>query len=254
MKHLIYTSLFLVVLYSCGEEGCTDVIASNYDTEATIDDNSCEYDYLLNLNMRLTDNGNTLSTNDSFEFDGNTFRLETMKYYISNLEIETENETEMLLDIHLFDMEKPSTHSLSFNLENKDFGNINFRLGMDSTQNALDQQTVATDHPQGTDNNTFWQMTKIYIFVMVEGKLDEGNNGEERSITYHIADPVLLKNISLSANLNYDSESTKTVNLDLEISEIFNNVDLETVLPHEQNSSDLAIQLMNNLSTAFETN
>ncbi len=253
MKILIYITLLFFAFSSCGDKGCTDISASNYDSNATVEDNNCDYNYTLKLNLNLVGNGNVVSTNDIVEFDGNTFRVETMKFYITDLGIEADNQINELLDVHLFDMEKPATHALSFEVEKKNYTNLNFKLGLDSLQNSLDQSTVATDHPQGTDNNTFWQMTGIYIFVMMEGKLNEGTD-KEKSVTYHIAHPDLLKNINIASSLNFETENTKDFTLNLEITEIFNNVDLNLVLPHQQNQSALAQQLMDNLSTAFETN
>jgi len=43
MKKSIFILLILVALVSCKKKGCTDSKASNFDTEAVEDDNSCTY-------------------------------------------------------------------------------------------------------------------------------------------------------------------------------------------------------------------
>ena len=44
MKKILLSSLiFSVVLASCGKKGCTDKVATNFDSKARKDNNTCEY-------------------------------------------------------------------------------------------------------------------------------------------------------------------------------------------------------------------
>ena len=42
-------TLLTVIFFSCGKEGCTDPLATNYDSNAKKDDNSCEYLSLIHI-------------------------------------------------------------------------------------------------------------------------------------------------------------------------------------------------------------
>ena len=89
-----YTIFLIITLlfFSCKEEeGCMDPSALNYNSDATIDNGSCNYSNttIENLNIYFTQtiNGEPLIINDMIYLNaGNdTYSVQTLRYLISDI-------------------------------------------------------------------------------------------------------------------------------------------------------------------------
>ena len=111
-----------------------------------------------------------------------------------------------------------------------------------------------TDHPLGLDNGTHWTMnnSNSYIFAMIEGKLDTIGDGSFFNRTYHLAHSDLLKYVSLQKDVSFNDQLSNTIEINIELKEIFEGVDLSARLPHRSDNSPLAHQIMDNIKNAFE--
>lgn len=253
MKYLQFLLCFSLLWTSCKEPGCTDPLAANYNSEATKDDGSCEH-HTLNINLKITHNGTALSEYDVFEKDGKSFRLETMRYYLSQLHLNNTDGTSEKIEVHLYDMDKENTHQIQIhNLKQDLYNSIQFNLGLDEELNSSDPNNFESNHPLSASNNTYWNMEPpSYMFVMFEGKIDTlGGENFNYSKTYHLAHKSLLREVLIEHEFNFTENNTIEIDLNLELSEMFNNIDLTEEVPHSVNSSPTANTIMTNISNAF---
>ncbi|MGC6429349.1 MAG: MbnP family protein [Flavobacteriales bacterium] len=249
MKNLLFLFSLTLILSSCKKEGCINPIALNFDKKSKIDDGSCEYD--LSFNFIIKNNGNTIQPNDIIEFENNSYRLERLKFYISNFSFNNSSVDENS-NVHLFDLDKPESHSVKKTINTLNYSNFTFSLGLDSLLNSSDPSEYETDHPLGLNSGTYWPMSGApsYIFVIIEGKIDTTGDGSFFNKTYHLAHSKLLRNVSI----DYDFKSLKTDNIDININiaNVFDNIDFSDDLPHRSDNSPLANEIMNNFTNAFE--
>ena len=250
--HLILFILLLSI-FSCKEPGCTDINAINYNSEANKEDNSCIYNTNLNINFRLV-NGNTiLNKYDTIFNDNYSFRLINLKFYLSDINLISDNNDIYLKDIHLFNIDDQETHSMSFEVEEGKYNGLNFGLGVNSEQNITTPAQYELEHPLGLSHNTFWAMEPAsYIFVIVEGKMDTLQQNNFYNLTYHLAHDDLLKYIEFDQSKVVSIDENNEFNIDINLSRIFENVDFSDNLPHQRTASPLAQLLMNNFASCFE--
>ena len=247
----LFLALFLS-LQSCKEYGCTDIVAINYNSDANTNDNSCIYNTEFNIQINVMNGGQPFSKYDSIFFQNNTFRLENMKFYISNLTLNSSKKSTLLTDIHLFDIDETNSYLINSNVLEGNYNSISFGLGLNAIQNNTTPADYPTDHPLGINQNTFWAMTPAsYIFVLIEGRMDTLQDSFY-PLTYHLAHNDLLTNIVLPKEMSISKDLNNTVQIDVDISQLFNNVDLSEELPHQSTNSKLAQLLMNNFSSGFE--
>ena len=102
------------------------------------------------------------------------------------------------------------------------------------------------------DEGNFWPPWKSYIFVKLEGSVDNDGNGTlETGITLHTGGDEVLTNRQFQKN--YDiSNSNATVNFELNVTELVKNIDLTTVnSTHQVGSIPIMKTMMGNFSTAL---
>ena len=128
----------------------------------------------------------TLGTTIQYQnLNGDSFCIETYKYYISNISFTDnlgntwyENES-----YHLIDAE--DTNSLTIYIDSMPLGtytSINFMIGVDSARNVSGAQTGALDPANGM----FWTWNSGYIMAKIEGRSPSSTQSFNFMI-YHIA-------------------------------------------------------------------
>lgn len=248
MNKIIFFSFISILLFSCKKTGCSDPSAINY-AENSKEDGSCEYK--LNLSINLTNNNEVISKNDVIDIGGNYYRIEKFKFYFCDINLKNSSDEQEISDVHLFDLDDVTTHSISKDLLNINYSELSLSLGLNSTLNNTDPSSYDANHPLSLNNGTYWPMNNAsYIFVMIEGKLDTIGNGDFYNKTYHLAHNDLLREIDLNYDFNSDYRNELSVNI--ELSEIFNNVDLSQDLPHRSENNPLANLIMDNFKNAFK--
>ena len=255
ISHIFNLVLFglLLTFFSCKEPGCTDANAINYDSEANENDNSCLYNGSLNIEFRLVNDNQAFGKYDTIQSQDYSFRLEKIKFYISNIQLKSSDENKFLSEVHLYDIDNTNSKSLVFELEEGTFDSLYFDLGLNSEQNSTTPANYDVNHPLGLNQNTFWAMEpSSYIFVMIEGKIDTLLGDDYYPLTYHLAHSDLLRNVAIEKPLEISYENPSTIIVDVDISKIFDSVDFSDDLPHQSTNNKLARLLMDNFSSSFE--
>jgi hypothetical protein len=170
-----------LLLFSCKkEEGCMDPIAINYNSQAILDDGSCNYLTIDNLNIHFTQtvDGNSLII-DSLIYTNmanDNYSIQTVRYLISDIILHAENGTNNLIDeIHFIDISKPSSLLLSIdNIDAASYTSISFTVGLDSIKNNTNQFINENFFPSFT-----WPefLGGGYHYMQLEGDLNTVFNG-----------------------------------------------------------------------------
>ena len=245
--------VFVLASISCREPGCTDPNALNFDNEAEKDDNSCLYNSNFNINFSLINENNLVNKYDTIFAKNYKFQLLNLKFYMCDINLNSDFNNVYLKDIHLFNIDDKNTHTISFEVEEGNYTSLNFGLGVNSEQNNTTPAQYDLDHPLGLSHNTFWAMEpSSYIFVMLEGKVDTLEQNNFFNLSYHLAHNDLLKQVELNHQFDLEGQTTYQTNIEIDISSFFENVDFSDDIPHQRNTSPLAELIMNNFVSSFE--
>jgi hypothetical protein len=132
------------------------------------------------------------------------------------------------------------------------YDGISMGVGLTTEQNNTTPADYSIDHPLGINNNTYWDMTPAsYIFVMLEGKMDTTQSSNFYPLSYHLAHNDLYQVLSFEKSLSMTPTNPTHLYIKIELSNLFENVDLSQDLPHQSVNTPLAQQLMNNFTSSF---
>lgn len=196
--------LLLVTVSSCEKEDDDDH-DHDHDGVGTVELN---FDYVWGMSQAPF----SLNTALTHPMNGEVLTFETMKFYISNIQLKNEDgtvwsETE---SYHLVDAASSSTISLA-NVPSGHYTELSYTVGVDSARNVGGAQTGALSPA----NNMFWSWNSGYIMIKAEGT--EASLG---SFAYHLGGFSGANNIvtSLSSDFNathlvLNNDATKTINV-----------------------------------------
>ncbi len=272
MKHLNQL-LFLalcILLASCSkEEGCTDINATNYNPNADKSDDSCIYPPVVSekgtfkLNFNLTSsNGQALVINQPYSDSANyTIQIEGFQFYISNLAlIKTNNQEVSIKDVDLISFNTSNENNTEALAAIGDYKGIKFGIGLDSTQNASDPTTFANDHPLSLFQNTYWNWSSQYRFIMIEGRADTtiGSSANiNQLLIYHTGLNSLYRETQINENFSISLNNTHQMNLTINLNKLFYgsfaSIDLKTEsTTHATTNYLVAEKVTENFITAIE--
>jgi len=229
-------------------DGCTDPVALNFNSEANQDDNSCIYDCIVQISFTLSGNNTPIRKYDTFENEMITYRLENLKYYLSDFSVGNQN----VKDVFLYDVNSYD-NSFYFSYDQSTITNLSFGLGLMETLNNSDPATYENSHPLSLFQGTYWNMPPAsYIFVMAELKADTiGNENFNFPITYHLAHKDLYRPVEINSNIDLSITDTTNIIINLELSELTNNIDITEQIPHQSVATNAANTIMDNIKNAF---
>tara|TARA_B100000902_G_C27321187_1_gene924618 strand:+ start:4822 stop:5595 length:774 start_codon:yes stop_codon:yes gene_type:complete len=154
------------------------------------------------------------------------YNIETLKYIITNISLHTEENIEIIKDIHLIDAEENSTTSFEIeSLEDLNYTKISFTFGLDSTMN---QPNAYINSSQNIHNQMIWPASintptvTAYHYMKLEGVVDSALNGykthtgptDGMDFSFTKAFPI---------SINDGSINNKIISINMEIDNWFNN-------------------------------
>jgi hypothetical protein len=175
----------------------TVLIAASCKKESADNDNpatdelvpvSVEFDNIVDGNNLL------LNSTDYTNGAGESFKITTLQYYISNIKLRKTNGTEYVVpqDSSYFLIKESdyATRLCRFKAPAGDYNQLSFVIGVDSLRSTMDisKRTGVLDPAGGHDDGMYWGWNSGYIFFKMEGTSPAApvDASGQRKFRYHI--------------------------------------------------------------------
>ena len=262
IRFLFLSIIISLIFASCGDSGCTDPTAENYNSDATDDDGSClcsESNPCLEINFRhFVDELEIIYSNDNIIYQNNAANMYSVRrllYVLSNVNLHFVNGSSSMLNSFIF-VNTDDTQTLTKTIYNLPAlcSGISFRLGFSSPNNIDNEYIDADDNFHLSMlwpnlNGTDLAFQGGYHYMKLEGKyvnLVDGENfynihtgpinGEDFSILYSQFSFDPSSSISINMNVN-NWYNDPVYSMDVFGSAIMGNLDAQTNL--YQNGLDI---------------
>lgn len=262
--------LILIVTgsYSCSKKGCTDPTASNYDSNAHLDNGTCVYTTVehtgtLILHMHTYISNHAIGNYNSILLtnEGRQMSLSLAQLYISDIQL-------VGLDDQVYNVGEKVFLKVfeeqAYPIENVPIGNykqIKFKVGLNAELNTVSpgnsSDSTILNHPEMWFSNT--AQPDGYVFLNVQGSIDTSTNLNGNLIPFEY---------KIGTNNNYTSvslpEQNFTIFKDMEVyqhilidySKLLNGVQLNDSLNLKihsisDNNSAIATSIVDNIPSIF---
>lgn len=196
-----------------------------------------------------------------FDDKGRNYRVEMLKFYLSNWMLEKQDGTMFpIADVYLIDYSQNQGLVLRPELDKGTYVNLHFGVGLDSIKNATDPVSYAPKHPLSITQNTYWTWSSTYKFFMLEGRVDTlGGENPNQTFSYHSGFNNLYRNITIPLNDLYIGDEGASLNLQMDLAKVLSGhagrVDfVEDPFSHSEDDIEMIQILSNNLTNAFTVN
>jgi len=155
--------------------------------------------------------------------NGDSIQIETLKFYISNIELLNDNKSVFTLNnsYHLIDISESKSLDLLIPIEQKlTFKQIKFNLGIDSITNESGAMGGDLDPTKGM----YWAWQSGYINFKIEGTVKTEN--KQIPFEYHLGGYLAPFNSIQTILVNVKQESEIHINLNL--AHLLNEIDVKT--------------------------
>ena len=245
MKKLLFVSILLSLLSvtACKKKEATAALNVNFTAEFN--------HQKIALKTEYTDSV------------GYKYKFEKFKYFLSNIRLVKENNTEVkLADIVCVDYNVASTQLLQLQqLPVGKYTKLKFGVGLTPEQNNVLPADAPANDPRQTFDELYWGWLK-YIFIRVDGRSDvDGSNKFNNLLVYDVGTDELYRAVEIAKNIELKA-GDNTATLNLNINQIFrngtNDIDIsnyEESYTHSDKTNnknfDTAIKFADNFSKAF---
>lgn len=232
---LVLGTLMVVGLSSCNrKKGCTDPVALNYDSEAKVDCQCCEYDMTpknfdgsLKLQFNLKNYLLSVNANDTLtDYLSRKYMVQDMVMYLSDIALVDAFSNEVpLRDIALVDFYSTENTSITVDsILQGSYSGIKFGIGVDSALNATGPAAWPFLHPLGQSNGAYHWGAKKYVFVRFGGRADLDSNGSmEQLFVYHTGTDSLYRKIEFNTPIVIVKGEETVIDLNINLDKIWVN-------------------------------
>jgi hypothetical protein len=155
---------------------------------------------------------------------GNAYRVEKLKYYVSNIELTGQDGQVITIPDGYYLIEQTSLDNRTIielaEIPAARYSSLSFNIGVDSTRN-FSTEMVGDLNP---NNDMAWNWVSGYKFLMLEGKFTT-NTQATGALVYHIGGNTSLRRVQLTApagGMQVNSTQTTELGIGVNINRIFN--------------------------------
>lgn len=187
-------------------------------------------------------NENLLLRNSKFTpGNGSKVNIETLKFYLSNLTLIKEDNSEVLLkDVAFIDFENNHTsntsngETITIETEAGKYKGIKLGFGVDNTKNNADPSVYKEEEPLSIYKGMHWSWNTGYIFMKLEGKFDADTTANILSQDYlfHTGLNNLYTTSTFNKTFQLNGAETTVINFNVDAVKMFHttnsSIDLST--------------------------
>ncbi len=186
--------------------------------------------------------------------DEQTYSFDRFDFYVSNVKLIDANGNETLLsEVELYDLgcPKPIVNQVPAG----NYTSVKIGLGLSENLNASDPTLFEPGHPLSYVNSEhYWSWATRYIFLMVEGKLNDTDNSESIFL-YHLGKDDLYEEVVLERNITVTENETTDIDITIDVDKLFYNEDssidmINDNASHTNDSFELASEIYSNFAKA----
>jgi len=187
-------------------------------------------------------------------WNGKAVRIDRAQFYLSEIALKQMDGTWMPIpDFYILaDASKPGElhEAGSFNIQ--EFQAFGFGVGVDQAHNHLDPTLYPAGHPLAIgDPSMHWGWAGGYRFLVVEGKIDNNNDGVlESTFEYHCLGNVLYETSRIEGFVQAQNGALQ-INVLLDYTLLFQNMSMSGNLIHHGSSAQNAAMLTNANTSGF---
>lgn len=181
---MILTAILVTVITACGKEKAPETPGGD-DNKGTL---SIQFDNVMgDRNLQL---GTGSYTNAS----GETFKVDMLRYFISNIKVRSVSGVEYVVpqdsSYFLISENDAASQFVKVRVPMGEYNSLTFTLGVDSLRSTMgiDHRTGALDPTGGMEDGMYWEWNSGYIFMKLEGSSDAApvDPSGNRKFRYHI--------------------------------------------------------------------
>ncbi len=217
----------------------------------------------FHLSFKTLVDGEQFVLNDTLYDDylGRKYRVELLKFYLSNIAIEKADGTRTVLsDVNLVDYNANSLLDINAEVDTGLYVNLHFGVGLDSLMNASDPSDFPPSHPLSIAQNTYWTWASKYKFFMLEGRVDSsGAQSPDVIFSYHSGFDSLYREVAVPIQDLYLTSEGDSLILEFDLGTAINGdfgvVDfVDESFSHSESEFEIVERISNNLVKAFSIN
>jgi hypothetical protein len=195
-------------------------------------------------------NGKPIEKDSSYHnIHGETYQLQKLKYYLSNIKINEFSEEE---SYHLVDAFNQDTFTIKLPVAR--YSRISFMIGVDSLRNCSGAQTGALDPL----NDMFWTWNSGYVMFKLEGSSPQSKADLNR-IEHHIGGysgkyrTMRKFEIDFPRGIEIKNGSQQDILIEMDLDKYWNSVNSITIagLPLIMTPGKTASEMADNLASLF---
>lgn len=265
LHHIAKSTFYFLALFSLAVSCKKEVTEPKYD-ESGLAPLSIEFDNIVGEQKLI------LQTTNYKNAAGETFNIEMLQYFISNIQVGKADGTVYTVNqdssYFLIKETDPTTRFATVNVPEGDYTSLTFVLGVDSLRSTMDisERTGVLDPSGGHDDGMYWGWNSGYIFFKMEGTSPQApvDPTGSQKFRYHIGGfggysaPTInnIKTITLNLAARGIAQVRKdrraNIHLFADISKVFNNSTLISIAANPQVMfSEYSVNLANNYAGMF---